>query len=186
MVEVEVPQRPDVLGLVAADLAGLASGFGARFTGALAEPRPGPAHLAVSLHVALDGGIGGEPSRGRIGLHPGGQVVVVQLIAPVGVLAVLEPESLGQGRGQGDLAAVLADGAAQGGDGVVVLVERRVVPAFDGDGRELDVASGHGMGPGLLGQVADGGLERTVSAGRAQERAHHGEAKPRPARRRSN
>ncbi len=104
----------------------------------------------------------------------------MQLVAPVGVLAVLEQKPLGQSRGQRDLAAVLADGAAQGGDGVVEPAQRRVVPALDGDGRELDLASGHGMRPGLLGQAGDGGLERTASAGRAQERAHHGEAKPRP------
>ena len=31
-----------------------------------------------------------------------------------------------------------------------------------------------------LGKAADGCLERTASKGRAQERAHHGESKPRP------
>ena len=64
----------------------------------------------------------------------------MQLVAPVRVLAVLELEPLGQGRGQRHLAAVFAHGAAQDADGVVVLAPRRVVPALDGDGRELDVA----------------------------------------------
>ena len=76
----------------------------------------------------------------------------MQLVAPVRVVVVLEHESLGEGRGQGDLAAVLAHGAAQGADRVVVLAACRVVPPLDGDGRELDVASGHGMRPGLLRQ----------------------------------
>ena len=113
MVEIEVPQRPDVLGLVAADLAGLAPGFGDRLPGALAGLGLGLAHPAVSLHVAPDRGIGAEPPQRRIGLHQRGEVVVVQLVAPVRVLAVLEQKPLGQGRGQRDLAAVLADGAAQ-------------------------------------------------------------------------
>ena len=63
MVEIEMPQRPDVLGFVAADLSGLAPCFGAHFAGALAGTRPWLAQQAVSLHVPLDRGIGGEPSQ---------------------------------------------------------------------------------------------------------------------------
>jgi len=63
MVEVEMPERPDVRGFVAADLSGLASCFGAHFAGTLAETKPRLAQPAVSLHVPLDRGIGGEPSQ---------------------------------------------------------------------------------------------------------------------------
>ncbi len=61
VVEVEVPQRPDVLGLVAANLASLASGFGDRLARVPGGLGLGFAHPAVSLHVALDRGIGTEP-----------------------------------------------------------------------------------------------------------------------------
>ena len=80
----------------------------------------------------------------------------MKLIAPVRVIAVLKMEPLSQGRCQGYLAAVLAHGAAQGADWVVVHAARRVVPACDGDGREADVAPGYGMRPGLGGKGADG------------------------------
>ena len=117
VVEVEVPQRPDVLGLVAANLAGLASGFGDRLARVSGGLWLGFAYPAVSLHVSFDGGIGTQPPQRRIGLHQGGEVVVVQLVAPVGVLAVLEQKPLGQSRGQRDLAAVLADGARKAATG---------------------------------------------------------------------
>ena len=104
----------------------------------------------------------------------------MKLIAPVRVIAVLKMELLSQGRRQGYLAAVLAHSAAQGADWVVVLAPCSVIPPLDGHGREPGVASGHRMRPCLLGKAADGCLERTASQGRAQERAHHGESKPRP------
>ena len=105
---------------------------------------------------------------------------MVQLVGPVGVIRVLKLEPLGQRRRQGDFAAVLAHGAAQGIDRIVVLAPRRVVPSGNGDRCEADVASGHGMRPGFLRKRAD----RVWSAprgGGAQERADDGEAKPRPA-----
>ena len=76
----------------------------------------------------------------------------MQLVAPVRVVVVLEHESLRDGSGQGYLAAVLAQGTAQGTDRVVVLAPCHVVPPLDGDGREMDIASGHRMRPGLLRQ----------------------------------
>ena len=87
----------------------------------------------------------------------------MQLIAPVRVLAVLELESLGQGHSQRDLAAVFAHGAAQDGNGVVVPAPCCVVPPLDGDGRELDVATGDGMSPRLVGKAADRRLEQRDS-----------------------
>ena len=180
VVEIEMPQRPDVLGFKAADLTRLASFFGAHFTGAVPGLEPRLAHPAVRLHVAPDRGIRAERPQRRIGLHQSGEVVVVQLVAPVRVLAVLEMKPLGQRRGQRHLAAVFAQGAAQDADGVVVLAPRCVVPAFDGDGREADIVSISGMRPGLGGKAADGRLDRSARRGRAQQRADDGEAKARP------
>ena len=81
------------------------------------------------------------------------------------VIAVLKMELLGQGRCQGYLAPVLAHGAAQGADRVVVLAPCCVIPPLDGHGREPGVASGHRMRPCLLGKAADGCLERTATKG---------------------
>ena len=109
----------------------------------------------------------------------------MQLVAPVRVVVVLEHESLRDGSGQGYLAAVLAQGAAQGTDRVVVLTPCHVVPPLDGDGREMDIAPGHRMRPGLLGKVADGCLQHSAqgeSSG-ASPRRRTGIA---PTRRRSN
>ena len=104
----------------------------------------------------------------------------MQLEAPALVITVLEMKSLSEGRRQRDLAAVFAYGTAQGANRVVALAQRRVVPASDGTGRDTDIASGHRMRPGLLGKRADRCLERSTRRGRTQERAHHGESKPRP------
>ena len=109
----------------------------------------------------------------------------MQLVAPVRVVAVLENEPLGEGRGQGDLAAVFAHGAAQGADRVVVLAPRRVVPPLDGDSRELDVASGHGMRPGLRGKGADRCLERSAQ-GESSRASPPRRTEIAPTRRRSN
>ena len=70
MVEIEMPQRPDVRGFVAADLARLSPSFGVGFAGALVQRNPGLFHQAVGLHVALDRGIRAELPERRIGSSP--------------------------------------------------------------------------------------------------------------------
>ena len=59
MVEIEMPQGPDVGGFIAADLARLPPSFGAGFARALVQKKPGLLHQAVGPHVALDRGIRG-------------------------------------------------------------------------------------------------------------------------------
>src|SRR6185437_14005984 len=119
--------------------------LGAYLAGAWVGPWLGPWRPAVGVHVPPDRGIGAERPEGGIGLHQGGEVVVVKLVGPVRVLAVLGHEPIGERRVEGDLAAILADGAAQRADGVVALAARGVVPALDGDGREVDVGPAAGM-----------------------------------------
>src|SRR5262249_29739494 len=94
MVEIEMPQRPDVVSLIAADLSRLASLFRERFAGAPLGHWPGLAHPAVSQHVSPYRGITAQPAEGRFGLHERGEVVVVQLVTPVRVIAVLKMEPL--------------------------------------------------------------------------------------------
>ena len=57
VVEIEMPERADVGGFVAADLTGLAPDLGTFFSGAHFWVRPGPGHPAVRLHVASYRGI---------------------------------------------------------------------------------------------------------------------------------
>src|SRR5271157_5183667 len=102
---------------------------------------------------------------------------MVQLIAPVRVIPVLEMKSLGDGWCKRDPATVVTHGAAQGADGVVRLAQRRVIPARDGAGRDAEITSGHGMRPGLLGKRAERAPKCSARRGRAQERAHHGKSK---------
>ena len=93
-----MPQSPDVLGFVAADLSGLAPPFARELRRAFRRSKPRLSHQAVSLHVPLDCGIGAERPQRGIGLHQNGEVVVVQLVAPVRIVAVLENKPLGDRR----------------------------------------------------------------------------------------
>ena len=45
----------------------------------------------------------------------------MQLVTPVRVLAILDMEPLGQCRGEGHLAAILAHGATQRTEGIIAL-----------------------------------------------------------------
>ena len=87
MVEVEMPERSHVLGLVAANFSVLASltsiiptAFGSR---------PPLANKAVGLHIPPDGGIRSQRPERIIGIDQRREIVVVQLVAPVLVCAVL-------------------------------------------------------------------------------------------------
>ena len=142
----------------------LASGVSLRphFAGASIRLKPRLAHPAVSQHVPPHRGITAQWPERRFGLRQRGEIVVVQLVTPVRVIAILEMEPLGQCRGEGYLAAVFAHGAAQGTDGIVSLASRYVVPAFDGGRRELNVAFCHRMTPRLLCRRANGCLERSA------------------------
>jgi len=68
VVEIEMPQRADIFGLEAADLARLASVGSAGFAG-MPGLGPGLAHQAVRLQIAADRGIGAQPSQRWLGLQ---------------------------------------------------------------------------------------------------------------------
>ena len=179
MVEIEVPQGTDVLGFVTADLALFAALFRADFARATVGRQPRLAEHTVRLHIPPDRAIRAERSQRRVGLRRRRQVVVVQLVGPVRMVAVLPPQMLGQPRSQRDLAAVLAHAALEHPDRVVILT-RFVVPALEGGGGKADLAGGDRMRPGLRGEGAEGHLEFSARRGSAEQRAHHGEAKARP------
>ena len=87
MVEVEMPERPHVLGFVAANFslfASLTSIIPTAF-----RSRPPLANKAVCLHLPPDGGIGSQRPERIISIDECREIVVVQLVAPVLVCAVL-------------------------------------------------------------------------------------------------
>jgi hypothetical protein len=106
-------------------------------------------------------------------------VVEVQLVGPVRMGVILLRQVLDQRRRQRDLAAVLAHGAAEDLERVLLL-SRLVVPAFDRDGGEVDLAAVDRVRPGLGGEGLEGGLEFPARRGRTQQRAHHRETKAGP------
>ncbi len=102
VVEIEMPETPDVRGFVAADLARLASHLGtvlprgAVSGGASAcAPSRAPSCSGGPWHTSCSG-----PSAGSA-LHQRGEVVVVELVAPVRVVVVLETEAARPGPGPG-------------------------------------------------------------------------------------
>ncbi len=153
--EVEMPQGSDILRFIAANLAVLASAGCTRFSRTTFR-LPSLAHHPTGLHETFHGGIGAERRERRVGLDGTRQVVVVQLVAPVRMVAVLSAETLGQLRGKRHLAAVFADGALQDTHRVILFVSRLVIPTFDRAGGILHIPAGDRMRPDLFGQRLDG------------------------------
>ena len=89
----------------------------------------------------------------------------MQLVGPVRVLVVLVEQMLHQRPRQRHLATVLAHGAAQDPDRIVLLTARGVVPPLQRDRRELDFASADRMFPGLGGQSTQGRLQLSARGG---------------------
>ena len=106
VVEIQMPQGADMRGFIAADLSRLASLLGANLSRALMRRSPRFFGQATGLHVAFDRGIRREPPERGLRLHQGSEIIEVELIAPVWMVAVLENQPPGQQRGQGDLTAV--------------------------------------------------------------------------------
>src|SRR3989304_4741249 len=104
VVEIDMPERADVLRLVASHLSLLATFRRDRLAGTRLGPWPWHARQSVSLHVPPHRGIRRQWSQRGIGLEQSGQVVVVQLVAPVWVGTTLRDQSLGDGRVQRHLA----------------------------------------------------------------------------------
>ena len=158
VMEIEMPERPDILGFVTADLAFFATLLRAGFAGTAVGRRPRLADHAMRLHVPADRRVRTEPPQRRIGLHRRGEVVIVQLVGPVRMVLILSQQVQGQCRSQRDLAAVLADRALEGADRVVLL-PRAVVPPLDRGGGEADLAAADRMCPGLRSERSKDGLE---------------------------
>ena len=165
VMEVEVPQCADVLGLVTADLTPLAPLGRQQFSrdvssasdGACAPAPAPPCTAAPWSRTGAD--------RASIGLHQRLQVVVVQLIGPVRVIVVLVRQTFDEVRLQGHLPAIFPHGASQDAHRIVPLLASAVEPTFNRLGRETDLAPGHRMRPRLGSQGLQGGLQFSRAGG---------------------
>ena len=154
--EIEVPQRIDVIDLEAPDLqpfepvAGQERALRGAFRARLAEHAPGD-------KVAPKGGIrrnGDVAAR-----HGNTEVVDVQLHRPARVLAILDPEDVDDTRGDaGEAADIVAQAVSQRSDRIGDRL-RRVIPAFQRRNAETNFLAGQRMAPGLGGQRFERGLQ---------------------------
>jgi len=181
VVEVQVPERVDILALVRAHLASLVAGLGLVGAGTVSWTAPGTFEHPVVLEEALDRGVGGDGRAGRIGLQAGGQVVGVELVTPTGMSPVLGPQPLGRLGRDGPMGALIgAEPTRQRLDGVLD-VAGGMVPAFESREAELDRLAGERMTPGLGGQRAQPLVQLSGRRRSRQQLAHHAEAKVGPA-----
>jgi hypothetical protein len=89
VVEVQMPEPVDILGLEAADLQLLATSPGLEFARGGRGHRLRLRHERVGSHVPADSLVGGHAAQGGVLGHEDGEIVGVQPIAPAPVLAIL-------------------------------------------------------------------------------------------------
>ena len=161
MMEIQMPQRTDVIDLEAADLqsfepvAGQERPCGGAF-------RTGLAEHAAGCQIPPDRGI--RRDSGIAAGQGGAQVVDVQLHGPAGMLAILGRQDVdGPRRETGEAADVVAQAVPQGGDWIGGRLGG-VVPAFQGRDAEANLLVSERMTPGLGSQ----GLERRLQFARGR------------------
>ncbi len=180
VVEVEVPEAVNVVGLEAAHLALREPGRGPAAAGRVGEAAA--LHQSAGVHEAPERSVGGQRSQAGVATDQGSEVAVVQRDAPTRMIGVLQEQPLLELLTHGVLlAGVLAHLAAQRPDGIESGAARLVVPALDGRAAELDRFPADRMQPRLGRQGGEGRLELAGGRRRGQKRAHHREPQVRPA-----
>ena len=160
VMEVQVPEAVDIGVFVAAHLAALEAMLGGLGAGAIDRAAAPALEQALGLHEAQHRGIGRGRTQFGLLLRQHGQVVGVKLVAPIGVLPVLENQGFPEWQTQaGVLAQVGAELALQRGHRVLLFIQRQVIPALDGGRPELDPLRSNGVAPFLGGQLSEALLE---------------------------
>src|SRR5208282_684566 len=112
--KIQVPQRINILTLITADLPSLDAMLGELGAGTIDRAATWALDQALNFHEAHNRGIGRSSAKGRFLFDQHGQVVSVQLVAPVRMLAILDSEPFAQLRTQSRVQALVrADLAAQ-------------------------------------------------------------------------
>src|ERR1700742_648909 len=163
--EVEVPEAVDVLDFIGA---GLARDEAVVVTTALAPVAQQP----VVLHVAANRGIPRHRAEPRLLTRKGGEVVVVKLVAPAGVVLVLAVEGLGErGRDGWVRARVAGDLALEDTQGIG-LAAHGVIPPLDRLEGEADGLARGGVSPRARRKLFEPtAYVLSLTGGRGQNRA---------------
>jgi len=164
-----------MLGLVAAHLTGIQT------PGGLLGPR-GAARIDTTpmqpgaLHETAHGGIGRQRPQAFILGHQGGEIVVVQLHRPAGVLAVLGAHRLHQSGGEAALLSGIAPPAPAQGRHRILRVPGQVIPPLQGAKAETQRQARHRMPPILGCQFLQPRAQLSRRRWVGQQRANDGKA----------
>lgn len=182
MVIIKVPEGVDVLGLEAAYLTFFEPGFGPARTGDIDTGQATSALQPVGMHVPTHGGIGRQRAEVGVSVNQGGEVVVVETIAPGLVGRILLAQLLSQPFAHRLLSAgVLADLAAERPHRIGPGPAGLMIPALDSGKGKTDRFPGDRMLPGLGGQLLQLAPQLTRARRSGQQRPDNRETQMRPA-----
>ncbi len=181
-VKVQVPQLVDVADFVGA-LLERGPGHDRKACGAVPHARPLPflAQQTLVPHEAAHRWVRGHRMQGRVFVGQRHQVVVMELVAPAGVLLILGLDGLHKPAGHGGMRARLSwHLALQRREGIHYVLGP-VVPALDRGGAEADPLFGRRMLVVLRGQLPQPLGELAGFGWCGQQGTDDGEAQPCPA-----
>src|SRR6201987_5498661 len=143
-----MPQSINILTLIAADLPSLDAIVGSLAAGTVYRTTTGALDQAVNLHEAHNRGIGRSDAKSRFLFDSHGQVVSVQLVAPVRMLAILGSEQFAHPRTQSGVPALVrTDFASQCLHRILLLVTGCIKPPLDSREAKLTPMPGDRMMP---------------------------------------
>src|ERR1700751_1344399 len=143
-----MPQSINILTLIAADLPSLDAMLGGLGAGTVYRPTAWALDQAVNLHEAHNRGIGRSGARSRFLFDSHGQVVSVQLVAPVRMLAILGSEQFAHLRTQSGVPALVrTDFAAQCLHRILLLVTGCIKPQLNSRETKFNSLPGDRMMP---------------------------------------
>src|SRR5258707_9125849 len=149
VMKIQMPQSIDILALIAADLPSLDAMPGSLGAGTVYRTTAWALDQAVNFHEAHNRGIGRNCcARSRLLFDCHCQVVSVQLVAPVGMLAILGSQQFAHLRTQSGVPPLVrTDFAAQCLHRILLRVAGCIEPPLDSRETKLNPLSGDGMMP---------------------------------------
>src|SRR6516162_627131 len=176
-----MPQSIDILTLVAADLSALDSMFSGSGAGTVQRTTTWTLDQTLNFHEAHNCGVGGSGANGRLLFDQDGQVVSVQLVAPIGMLPILADQQFSHSWTQSGMPAMIrTDFAPQCLHRIPLRVASCIEPPLNSRLTKLNWLSGDGMMP-LFGCQAFELLLELAPVGRSsQQGADHAETEACP------
>ena len=167
LVEVQVPETVHVRHLVRTRLTrdeGLAARWLAMATFARAQE-------ALAFHEAAQRRVAGNGSKTRILASEREQVVVMELEAPSGVIAMLAGDRFGERVAEAGVGAGVSVDLARKRSERICGRASDVPPSLDGLEREADGLAVGRVAPGARGELLDAAFELARVSGRSEQRA---------------